>query len=154
MTELSVDPGRLDELLNFCVGFAKEMLAKRGEFHPFGASLRRDGQVSAAGGYAGEKSTSQEVYQTLHSGLSADFEKGDIVAAAIAADVTIPAEFSPAFSDGIRVHLECSGYSRYIYIPYRIQRQGMIGRVLGRQSTTEYAPSLSVDAEPSLCKGS
>lgn len=153
MVELSVDPKRLEELLTYCLDFAKEMLARRGAFLPFGASLRRDGQVCAVAGFAGDPATPLEVHEVLHRGLRADFEKGVIVAAALATDVTIPGEYSPDFPDGIRVHLECAGYSRFIYTPYRIQRQGLIRRMIGTRATVECAPHFAVETDPSLLRG-
>ena len=51
------------------------------------------------------------------------------------ANVDIPAAYAPPWPDGLRVKLETRGYSRFIYIPYRVER------------TAEAAPSVEF-AEP------
>jgi len=47
---------------------------------------------------------------------------------AIAVDVNIPSNYNPTLPDGIRVHLEGEGYSRYIYVPYSIKMVGLVRR--------------------------
>jgi hypothetical protein len=36
----------LDRLLNFCLPFAQDQIVKQGSFHPFAATVQRDGQVT------------------------------------------------------------------------------------------------------------
>src|SRR5215467_13725144 len=114
MGEPSVDPRKLEELLVYCLDFAKEMLQGHGEFHPFGAVIGAGGKLNAVGGYAGEGAPGPQVFKLLADAFKAQFAKGEILAAAIAANVNIPAEFEPKFPDGIRVLVECPGYSRFV----------------------------------------
>jgi hypothetical protein len=74
--------------------------------------------------------------------MRSQFLKKEIVAGAIAANVDIPAKYQPPFPDGVRVHLECSGFSRFIYLPYRVSSSGI-----------NYAEFISVDVPPIICSG-
>lgn len=143
MPTFAVDPHRLEELLKYCLGFAKTMIEQHGEFHPFGAQITSSGAFTAVGGYTGEEHPKgAEVYHLLQDRMKARYSGGEIVAAAIAANVNIPPEYEPPFPDGIRVLLECRGYSRFIYLPYRTSPAGVA-----------YAELIPVDASPSICVG-
>src|SRR5580698_7238835 len=111
MSAFSIEPQRLEELLKHCVGFAKQMIGECGEFYPFGAVISASGALAAVGGHVGdEHPDAGKVYLLLQNAMKAQFLKGEIVAAALAANVTVPAQFKQPFPDGIRVLLECSGY--------------------------------------------
>jgi hypothetical protein len=143
MAAFSIDPHKLEELLNYCTGFAKQMVQAHGEFHPFGAVIVANGQLTAVGGHTGdEHPKGAEVYSLLQGAMKAQFSKREIIAGAIAANVDIPAQFKPPFPDGIRVHLECAGFSRFIYLPFRTSG----GHV-------DYAEFISVDIPPAICVG-
>lgn len=147
----SIDPHRLEELLTYCLDFAKQMLDKNGEFYPFGASISADGEFSAAGFYNGEEHPSaQEVFLGLHSGFKYRFEKGEIIAAAIALNANIPPEFQAPFPDGIRVEIECRGYARYFYVPYRITKPSYLATIFGRKPQIEYRDIIPVDVLASM----
>src|ERR1043165_1905441 len=143
MTAFPIDPHKLEELLNYCLEFAKQMVERHGAFHPFGAVLVPGGTVTAVGADIGEEHPNgADVFRFLQSAMRSQFQKTEIVAAGIATDVNIPPQYHPPFPDGIRVLLECAGYSRYIYLPYRISS--------GR---TEYADFIPVDVPASICVG-
>ncbi len=127
------------------------MLQAHGEFHPFGAAILSDGVFNAVGGYPGEHAPGAEVFTLLRDAFKGQFEKKEISAAAIAANVNIPVEFEPKYPDGIRVLIECSGYSRFVYLPYRLIKPGLIGRWLGEKARCEYHDFITVDVEPILC---
>ena len=46
---MAASPEQLHELLTYCLDFARTVLEKAGEFHPFGATLSQDGKVAAVG---------------------------------------------------------------------------------------------------------
>jgi hypothetical protein len=143
MATFSIDPHKLEELLNYCTGFAKQMVQAHGEFHPFGAVIAANGQLTAVGGYNGdEHPRGPEIYNLLQDSMKVQFGKREIVAGAIAVNVDIPVQFEPPFPDGIRVLLECSGFSRFIYLPYRISG----GRV-------DYGEFISVEVRPTISMG-
>ena len=151
MTAFSIDPHRLEELLTYCVSFAKQMLEASGEFYPFGAVIRADGVFSGVGFDAGEEHPkAQDVFLGLHSGFKGQFEKGEILAAAIAVNANIPSEYQPEFLDGIRVAVECRGYSRFFYVPYRISKPSGLGALVGRKSKIEYRDFIPVDVPASM----
>ena len=141
MNTFAIDPHKLEELLNYCLEFAKQMVESHGAFHPFGAVIVSDGTLTAVGANIGEEHPhGADVFRFLQSAMHSQFQKREIVAASIATDVNIPAQYQPPFSDGIRVLLECAGYSRYIYVPYRISS----GRA-------EYGEFIPVDVPASIC---
>lgn len=149
MTDLAVDPHKLEELLNYCTDFAKQMLSSHGEFHPFGATLSTDGEVVAVGGSTGEEfPPGAELAQVLIDAFRQQFAADKITAAALAANVDIPAQFEPEYSDGIRVTMECEGYSRHFYLPYRCAEQGLFGKLRGRKAEISYGELFSVEIEP------
>jgi hypothetical protein len=143
MTTFAIDPHKLEKLLNYCLGFAKQMVGSHGAFHPFGAVIMSDGTLTAVGADIGEEHPrGADVYCFLQSTMHSQFQKGEIAAVGIATEVNIPQQYQPPFPDGIRVLLECAGYSRYIYVPYRIAS----GRA-------EYGEFIPVDVPASICVG-
>lgn len=141
MATFSIDPHKLEELLNYCLGFAKQMVEAHGAFHPFGAVLVPDGTVTAVGADLGEEyPKGAQVFLFLQKIMCAQFKNGEIVAAAIATDVNIPAQYQSPFPDGIRVLLECAGYSRFIYLPYRVS-----------SGSATYGEFFPVDVSASIC---
>ncbi len=99
-------------------------LEAHGEFHPFGATLSADGEVGAVGASTGEEfPPGAELAQVLINAFQSQFAEGAIVAVALATNVDIPSQFDPEFPDGIRVTIGCEGYSRHVYLPYRLSQQ-------------------------------
>lgn len=116
-----VKPEQLHELLLYCLDFAKLMLSESGEFYPFGAVLGADGKLKAAGVHDGnERPSSQDLFRLLGEAFKVQATDGEIIASAMAANVNIPSTYESPCPDGIRVHMESSDYSRFIYFPYRI----------------------------------
>jgi hypothetical protein len=141
MPTFVIDPHKLEELLNYCTGFAKQMIQGHGEFHPFGAVIASSGQLTAVGAHIGEEfPKGAELYSFLQSSMKTQFQKQEIIACAITANVDIPAQFKPPFPDGIRVLLECAGFSRFIYLPYRISG-----------GSASYGEFISFDVRPMIC---
>jgi hypothetical protein len=138
-------PEQLHELLKYCMDFGRTMLEDSGDFYPFGATIRTDGQVTAAGGYDGtERPTPTDIYRLLSDAFSKQVTEGSILAAALAANVNIPKEYSPPVSDGLRVQLEGSGYSRYIYVPYRTAKRGLFRK----GHSTQFFEPFAVEVNP------
>src|SRR3954462_11114722 len=103
MSAFSVDPHKLEEVMNYCLGFAKQMLEAHGEFYPFGSTLVPSGAVTATAAHLGEeRPKGSEMYRVLHGAMRAQFQKREILAAGLASNVNIPPEYRPAFPDGIR----------------------------------------------------
>jgi hypothetical protein len=137
-------PEQLHALVSYCLDFATVMLDEAGEFFPFGAVIGPDGKVKSVGGCAGNESlVPQEICRLLSDALIAGARDGSIIAAALASKVNIPQEYSP-LPDGIRVLVESEGYSRYIYSPYRLAKQGL----LQKAHRTELFEPFGVEISP------
>jgi hypothetical protein len=147
---MSVPPEKLHELLTYCIDFAKTMLNDSGDFYPFGAVLGKNSEIKAVGGYDGnEHPNPQDIYRLLGEGFIASAKDGSILAAALAANVNIPADYSAPVPDGLRVHLESTGYSRFIYIPYRVTKQGFFKK----SCVAEFFEPFSVETHPAFFSG-
>ena len=62
----------VNRLFGFVVEFAGQMLAKSGEFFPFGGSITDAGEIAAAAGMADDGSehpNAQDVYRRVAQGL-------------------------------------------------------------------------------------
>lgn len=144
---MDASPEQLHELLMYCINFARTMLEKAGDFYPFGATLTPDGKVAAAGGHNGEEHPQpQEIYRLLAGAFSSGARTGEFMGVALAANVNIPAQFSSPSPDGVRVHIEASGYSRFMYVPYKIKVSGMFKK----HKAIEFSEPFSVQVPPNF----
>lgn len=104
----------LDRLLTTVLPFAEEMLARHGEFYPYGAAITSTGdeQLFAADVGDDQEPNPSAILTSLVSGMSA--EAAELRAAAVVSDVT------SARSDAIMVHLEHSdSMAITVLVPYR-----------------------------------
>ena len=114
--------------------FGRTMLEDSGEFYPFGAVIGGDGQLKVVGGFDGnERPAPTDIYRLLAGAFAEQAAGGAILAAALAANVNIPGEYSPPVGDGLRVQLEGAGFSRYIYVPYRVAKRGLFRKGFSAQ---------------------
>ena len=119
-------PEQLHEMFSYCMDFARTMLEKAGDFYPFGATLAPDGVVATVGGDNGEeKPNPLEIYKLLSDAFGTGALDGQFLGVALAANVNIPAQYSPTAPDGLRVQLETFGYARYVYVPYQVKQEGI-----------------------------
>lgn len=99
--------------------FAQQMLAKSGEFYPFGAAVTADGETRLLAGdpSQGEHPPSADVLSTLLSGLRQT--RADLRAVAICSDVQL------TDTDAVRVELEHrDGHAMAVLMPYKMKRLG------------------------------
>lgn len=110
----------LDALLGAALPFAKQMLAKHGEFFPYAVAMRRNGEIAMIAGYTGsEKPPSTELLDILYLGLRSKAEENR--GAAIVADVRLKGEGT----DAIQVEVEHrEGIALKVFVPYRKKRFG------------------------------
>jgi hypothetical protein len=108
----------LDQLLNALLPFAQQMLGQHGEFFPFGATIRADGEVRVAAADAGEtRPDPEDVLAAVEDSLRADAEAGTITAAGTAANVVVDLGDGPG--DAIVVDLDhADGESVRVFLPY------------------------------------
>ena len=108
-----------DGLLNVTLPFAQQMLAKGGEFYPFGAAVTATGETRLFAGDPGqgEHPASAEVLSTLLGGFRQT--RADLRAVAICSDVRL------TDSDAVRVELEHrDGHAMAVLMPYKKKRFG------------------------------
>ena len=143
-----MNPSHLSAMLNGCWDFAKLMLSKGGEFYPFGETCDSTGKRTMQGADPGDPHpSSKAVYELLEQAFMAAASQGEIAGFALAADVTIPEQYETPYRDGIRVHIESPGFARYVYLPYRVSKNGMAGRLLGQPYEVAYGESFAVEVE-------
>jgi hypothetical protein len=132
----------LDQLLNAVLPFAQQMLAKHGEFFPFGSSMTTDGEIIANGAYDGdEQPPSQQLIDLLTQAFRQEAAAGKIRAAAICYDVrTVPPGRSEK-TDAICVSSEHqNGEAADVYVPYKKGWFGKIsyGQIFGAARKREF----------------
>ena len=127
--------------------FARTMLEDSGDFYPFGASITADGKLVAVGGNNGEERPNpQEIYKLLGGAFTSGAQNGELFAAALAANVDVPPQYSSPSPDALRVHLESDGYSRFIYVPYRLQKRGLFKN----KRVAEFSEPFAVEVGPTF----
>lgn len=107
----------LDGLLNVTLPFARQMLAKRGEFYPFGAAVTVDGETRLLADAPGQREhpASGDVRASLLDAMRR--EREEFRAIAVCSDVRLPD------SDAIRVDLEHrEGHAMAVLLPYKKKR--------------------------------
>lgn len=137
------------QLLQYCEGFAKQMLSRSGEFYPFGAFVNTQRKVEAVAGDLGaERPSPRELFSFLQGILEEMQRDGKLLAHGVAANVNIPKEYAPAFPDGIRVHVVAPGVcNRFVYTPYRLLPYRKLRQLLGFLATVEYGKPIVVELE-------
>ena len=112
----------VEALMNEWIVFAKRLLAEHGEFHPYGAAMKFDGEIVSIAGYTGEEiPPSQELIELLTSGFQQAAAKGKYKATALFYDVRIMLPNSTEKTDAIAVALDHSdAYSVIVFHPYKI----------------------------------
>lgn len=108
----------LDALLDVVLPFAQDMLRKRGEFHPFGATMAASGQVNLAAA-AAESANSQSLIDMLVAGMRQQAASGAIRASGICYDARLTDSRTGTVSDAIAVSLEhVAGDTVLVHMPY------------------------------------
>ena len=97
----------VEKLMDESIVFAKQMLKKEGEFLPYGAAMKPDGEVVWVGAYDNdEHPPSQEVIDLLKQGFRQSAAKGDFKATAIIYDVRIKVNDKGEKSDAIAIAVD------------------------------------------------
>lgn len=115
-----------ERLMHELLGFAKEMLASYGEFHPFGGMLRADGQVVQVGADLGaEFPAGGDVIRTLVDSFRDPETRGNAVAVAVVANVTVKQPQNTDNVDAIRVSIDHrADYAVHVFFPYALEAGG------------------------------
>ena len=117
----------IQEILNFLLPFAEQMLSEHGEFFPYAAALGSDGEVSAVGADLEDDSPDVgEVLVALHQGLREQAAEGEIRASGIAADVTLTDPDTGETTDAVQVELDHADADAVdIFVPYETEGDGI-----------------------------
>lgn len=112
----------LDELLNASLGFAQQQLAHHGEFYPYAAAIRADGNIEMISGQVprdSERPAAADVAESCMAQLAS--RQHAIRAAAIITDVRLPNG-----GDAIEVSLEhAEGQTLRVLLPYAGRRKAV-----------------------------
>jgi hypothetical protein len=111
-----------EELLNAVLPMAKKFLSTHGEFYPFGASMKPDGQIVQTAAYDGrEHPLSEPLIHLLRQSFRAQAKDGAIIASATVYDIrTIPPGATDK-TDAVAVELDHrDSYSVIVLFPYSI----------------------------------
>ena len=115
-----------EELMDALLPIAEKMLSKHGEFHPYGGSITKDGEVQPASVYDGrERPPSNDLINMLASVFQEEAEKGSVRATAIVYDALVTPPGATEKTDAIIVCLDHQdGYSAQVCLPYTISETG------------------------------
>jgi hypothetical protein len=114
-----------EELMNVLTPFAEDMLKKYGEYFPFGASMKLDGEIICVEAYNGEEHPpSTDLVDLLTEGFQKDAKEGKIKASGIAYDVKVTPPDSNVKTDAICIHLDhIRNYSVEVFLPYQLTKE-------------------------------
>jgi len=118
----------IQEILNFLLPFAEQMLNEHGEFYPYAAAVDSEGELSAVGAQVDESESPDvgEVLLALHEGLRAQAAEGSIRASGIAADVTLTDPDSGDTTDAVQVELDHAEAEPVdVFVPYETESGGI-----------------------------
>lgn len=117
MTPKQESESLIDEMLPF----AKHLLGSYGEFPPFGGLLKMDEQMILLGAGSGEELASRtDLVSVLSDGFRQRALSGEIKAAAIVAQVTVPGSGQAGDVEAVRISLDHhDGYAVHVFFPYR-----------------------------------
>ena len=118
----------LNELMNALLPFAQQMLAKHGEFFPFGASMNHSGEIKMLSTFNGsEHPASNTLIDFYIEAFHHQSLYGDLRSAGICYDIhTIPPGKTEKY-DAICISLEHqSGEAVDVFVPYTKEKTGKI----------------------------
>jgi hypothetical protein len=111
-----------EEILDVVLPAAESLIAKQGEFFPFGATMDRSGAIAMAGGYLGiEDSPAAEMIALLKEGFHAQALTGEYRVTALAYAVTVQLPGASSKSDAVAVNIDHEeGDSVIVCFPYTV----------------------------------
>jgi hypothetical protein len=116
----------IEQLLNYLLPFAEQMLSKHGEFYPYAATMGTGGEVQAVSAAEDEQPDVGELLLTLHTVLREQASRGAIRASGIAADVTLTHPDSGEVTDAVQLELDHAETDAVdVYVPYETGTDGI-----------------------------
>ena len=116
----------IEQLLNYLLPFAEQMLSGDGEFYPYAATMDAGGEVQAVSMAADEQPDVGELLLALHAELREQASRGAIRASGIAADVTLTDPDSGDTTDAVQLELDHADIEAVdVYVPYTTGDEGI-----------------------------
>ena len=116
----------IEQLLNYLLPFAEQMLSKHGEFYPYAATMDAGGEVQAVSAAPDEQPDVGDLLLTLHAELREQASRGAIRASGIAADVTLTDPDSGKVMDAVQLELDHAETDAVdVYVPYETEDDGI-----------------------------
>lgn len=119
-----MDNEHLFIMLDECINYAKEVLISSQTLSSFAMVLEHDNSMRSLELNVTDDETR---YEKLLEMLKNEAKEEKITAMALLSNVTIPENFSPAVSSGIRIHIEEKAFkadnklsARLLYVPYQL----------------------------------
>lgn len=111
-----------ETLMSAVLPFAQQMLAKHGEFFPFGGAMENDGKIVSVSVFDGiEQPASDHVIRQIKDAFTAGARTGTYRATALVYDAKVKLPSTGEISDAISVSLNHrDNYSVIVMFPYMI----------------------------------
>ena len=141
---MSTPKAECEKLISEVLPFAEQMLQKHGEFFPYGAALKENGEIASVAGYDGtEQPPSNDIIRLLKQGFVQGAKSGEYRATVLVYDVKITLPSSGQKSDAIAVSLNHrENYSIVVFFPYQLnQGQLSFGEVFAQKGEADVFPS-------------
>jgi len=124
--EMADPKEEIQQLLNYLLPYAEEMLSKDGEFYPYAATMGAEGEVQAVSAASGKPPDVGELLVALHAELREQAAGGAIRASGIAADVTLTDPDSGETTDAVQLELDhAEAEAVDVYVPYEAAAEGI-----------------------------
>jgi hypothetical protein len=121
-----MDNEHLFIMLDECINYAKEVLTSSKQLESFAMVLEPNNDIRSI---HSEQSDGELRYEELLEALREEAKADKVTAIALLSNVTIPENFSPAVSSGIRIHVEEKDFqadnklsARLLYVPYQLYK--------------------------------
>src|SRR5690348_10321171 len=113
-----------EAVMNFGLPFVQQLLKQHGEFLPFGAAMRPNGEIVCIGAYDGRAvpslGGSGDLIRALKDAFVDGARRQEYIATALFYEVTVTAAASPERVDAVAVSLNHrDGYSVIVLLPFR-----------------------------------
>lgn len=119
---LTTPKAECESLMNAALPLAEQLLQKHGEFFPYGAALKANGEIASVAGYDGrEQPPSNDIIRLLKDGFVKAAKSGEYKATALVYDVNVTLPSTGKKSDAIAVSLNHrDNYSVTVFFPYQL----------------------------------
>jgi len=122
---MAVDEHQLAVILQASVDHARTKLEEQGGFRPFGARAGLDGDIEILEATAtSEDEPLEALHRKIGAILAEDASQGQILAAALVANASLPEGAASGFDRAVAVQVEAPGFCRSIVVPYRFAGNG------------------------------